>query len=168
MVAKKGELSALATSEKLSKTPKIKGKIAIVQNSDGNITIDRFSDDGATFDSDPPIPVGETWSNFLPATLYAKTPDEIETLIKIDCVTKQDEALYTRENSDHTEPKIYKYVICDVGLIDYKTATVYARKQAGKNVPPSRITGSTIARHPWLEIADFIRSAANTNKKSAS
>jgi len=168
MVAKKGELSALATSEKLGKSPTIKGKIAIVQNSDGNITIDRFSEDGATFDSDPSIPVGETWNNFLPATLYAKTPDEIETLIKIDCVTKKDEALYTKGDSEHAEPKIYEYVICDVALVDYKTATVFAKKQAGKNVPPSRITGSTIARHPWLEVAEFIRSAANTNKKSAS
>ncbi len=164
MVAKKGELAALATSEKLSKSPTLKGKIAIVRNSDGDISVDRFSEDGATFDSDPPFREGETWNNFLPAELYAKTPDEIETLIKIDCVTKKDEALYTRENSTQAEPKIYEYVICDVGLVDYKTATVYAKKRAGKNTPPSRITGSTIARHPWLEIADFIRSAANTNK----
>jgi hypothetical protein len=168
MVAKKGELAALATSEKLSKLATLKGKIAIVKNSDGDISVDRFSEDGATFDSDPPIPVGETWSNFLPAELYAKTPDEIETLVKIDCVTKKDEALYTRGDSTHAEPKIYEYVICDVGLVDYKTATVYAKKRAGKNTPPSRITGSTIARHPWREIAEFIRSAANTNKKSVS
>lgn len=168
MIAKKGELAALATSEKLSKLPTIKGKIAIVRNSDGDVVVDRFSEDGATFDSDPPIPVGETWSNFLPAELYAKTPDEIETLIKIDCVTKKDEALYTKGDSTTAEPKIYEYVICDVGLVDYKTATLFAKKRAGKNVPPSRITGSTIARHPWLEIAEFLRSAANTSKKSAS
>jgi hypothetical protein len=170
MIAKKGELAALATSEKLSNKPTIKGKIAIVRSSDGDIVVDRFAEDGSTFDSDPPIPEGETWNNFLPAALYARTPDEIETLIKIDCVTKKDEALYTRADSTQAEPKIYEYVICDIGLVDYKTATVFAKKRAGKNNPPSRITGSTIARHPWLEIAEFLRSAANTkansNKKS--
>lgn len=83
MIAKKEELAAITTAEKLSKRPAIKGKIAIVRNSDGDVTIDRFSEDGSAFYTDPTIP-GETYDNFLPAELYAKTPDEIETLIKIE------------------------------------------------------------------------------------
>lgn len=158
MIAKKGELAALPTSEKLTKTPAIKGKIAIVSNSDGDVTIDRFSEDGATFFDDPTI-AGETYNNFLPAELYAKTPDEIETLIKINCVTKQDEALYTNSNSLKDEPMFYKYVICDIGFVDYKTATLTARKQVGKNNPPKVINSRTVARHPWLEIVEYLNSA---------
>jgi hypothetical protein len=157
MVGKKAELSALPTSEKLSKNPAIKGRIAIVRNSDGDVVVDRFSEDGATFDTDPTIP-GETYNNFLPADLYAKTPDEIDTLIKINCVTKKDEALYTNSNSNKDEPMFYEYVICDIGLVDYKTSTLYARKQAGKNVAPKVINSRTVARHPWLEIVEYLTS----------
>lgn len=95
MVAKKDELALLPTAEKLGKTPVIKGKIAIVTNSDGTLYLDRFSQEGEAFFSDASIPV-ETSQNFLPADLYAKNPQEIETLIKIDCVTKKDQALYTK------------------------------------------------------------------------
>jgi hypothetical protein len=167
MVGNKAKLSALPTSEKLSKTPKVKGKIAIVRNSDRDVVIDRFSEDGATFDTDPTIP-GETYNNFLPAELYAKTPDEIDTLIKINCVTKKDEALYTNSNSMKDEPMFYEYVICDIGLIDYKTATLFAKKQAGKNVAPKVINSRTVARHPWVEIVQYLRSVANLDKTSAS
>lgn len=158
MVAKKKEWAALTTSEKLSKTPAIKGKIAIVRNSDGDVSIDRFSEDGAIFDTDAPIP-DETYSNFLPANLYAKTPDEIETLIKIDCVTKKDEALYTNSNSLKDEPRFYEYVICDIGFVDYRTATLIAKKRVGKNDPPKVLNNRTVARHPWREITEYLRSA---------
>ena len=168
MIAKKGELAALQpASEKLSKTPAIKGKIAIVSNSDGNISVDRFSEDGSAFYTDATIQ-GETYDNFLPVELYAKTPDEIETLIRIDCVTKKDEAIYTNSKNDKDEFKFYEYVICDIGFIDYKTATLTAKKQVGKNVAPTVINSRTVARHPWLEIIEYLKSATNTNKTSAS
>lgn len=167
MIAKKGELAALKTTEKLSKKPVIKGKIAIVRNSDGDVVIDRFAEDGSAFDTYPTIP-GETYNNFLPAELYAKSPDEIETLIRIDCVTKKDEALYTNSNSMKDEPMFYEYVICDIGLVDYKTATLYAKKQAGKNVAPKVINSRTVARHPWLEIVEYLKSVANVSKTSTS
>jgi len=166
MVAKKEELSKFATTEKLSKTPKIKGKIAIVRNSDGDIAIDRFSEDGATFDTTPTITV-ETFNNFLPAEIYAKTPDEIDTLIKIDCVTKKDEALYSDFNSNREEMKIYEYVICDVGIVDYKTATLIGKKQVGRNEPPRRIDSRTIARHPWNEISAYLATVSGRAKPTA-
>ena len=166
MVGKKEELAALKTTEKLSKKPAIKGKIAIVRNSDGDVTIDRFSEDGSAFDTYPTIP-GETYNNFLPAEIYARTPEEIDTLIKIHCVTKKDEALYTNSNSNNDELKFYEYVICEIGLVDYKTATLTARKQVGKNVPPTVINSRTVARHPWLEIVEFLKSAANVEKTNA-
>ena len=163
MVAKKNELLALPTSEKLSKKPSIKGKIAIVRNSDGDVALDRFSEDGATFDTYPTIP-GATWNNFFPADRYAKSPHEIETLIKINCVTKKDEALYSDMNSNREEMKIYEYIICDIGLVEYKTATLIAKKQVGKNVAPSRITSQTIARTPWLEIVEYLKSFPTGDK----
>ena len=161
MIAKKDELSALSTTEKLSKTPAIKGKIAIVANHDGAVSVDRFSEDGEAFFTDAPIPVASVvFNNFLPADLYAKTPDEIETLIKINCVTKKDEAMYSNSNSDRDEMKIYEYIICDIGFVNYKTATLTAKKQVGKNVPPRVIDKNTIAKTPWPDIVEFIRSAA--------
>ena len=163
MVARKGELSALPTTEKLSKKPAIKGKIAIVRNSDGDITIDRCAEDGSAFDSDPTIP-GETYNNFLPVELYAKTPEEIETLIKIDCVTKKNEALYSDLNSSREELKFYEYIICDIGIVDYKTATLTAKKQVGKSDPPKMIDSRTVARHPWLEIVEYLKLASNGAK----
>lgn len=163
MVAQKGELSALRTTEKLSKTPAIKGKIAIVRNSDGDITIDRFAEDGSTFDTDPTIP-GETYNNFLPVALYAKTPDEIDTLIKIDCVTNKKEALYSDLKSSKEELKFYEYILCDIGIVDYKTATLTARKQVGKSDPPRMIDSRTVARHPWLEIVEYLKLASSGAK----
>jgi hypothetical protein len=163
MIAKKDELAALPTSEKFSKTPAIKGKIAIVRKSDDDVTIDRFAEDGSAFDTDPTI-AGETYNNFLPAELYAKTPDEIDTLIKIICVTKKDEALYTNSNTSKDEPMFYEYVICDIGLVDYKTATLTAKKQVGKNVAPKVINSRTVARHPWLEIVEYLKTVTNTDK----
>lgn len=158
MVAKKDELALLATTEKLSKTPVIKGKIAIITNSDGKTYLDRFSQEGEAFFTDAPIPV-ETSQNFLPADLYAKSPEEIETLIKIDCVTKKDQALYTNSNSLKDEMMVYEYVICEIKFIDYKSATVVAKKEVGKNVPPKVINDRTISRHPWREISEYLRSA---------
>ena len=157
MAAKKDELALLPTTDKLSKTPAIRGKIAIVTNSDGTIYLDRFSQDGEAFFTDAPIPV-ETSQNFLPADLYAKSPDEIETLIKIDCVTKKDEALYTNSNLKE-EMMVYEYVICEIKFIDYKTATVVAKKEVGKNVPPKVINDRTISRNPYREICEYLRSA---------
>ena len=160
MAAKKDELALLPTTDKLSKTPAIKGKIAIVTNSDGKIYLDRFSEDGEAFFTDAPLPV-ETSRNFLPAALYAKSPDEIETLIKIDCVTKKDEALYTNSNLKE-EMMVYEYVICEIKFVDYKTATVVAKKEVGKNVPPKVINDRTISLNPWREICEYVRSAKTT------
>lgn len=166
MIAKKAELAALKPTEKLGKKPTIKGKIAIVRNSDGDIAIDRFAEDGSAFYTDPTITVN-TFNNFLPHELYAKTPEEIETLIRIDCVTKSDEAIYTNSRNDKDEPMIYKYVICDVGFIDYKTATLTAKKQVGKNEPPRVINNNTIARIPWDEINEYLNSATGATKAGA-
>ncbi len=158
MVAKKDELALLPTTEKLSKTPVINGKIAIITNSDGKIYLDRFSQEGELFFTDAPFPV-EASQNFLPADLYAKSPEEIQTLIRIDCVTRKDQALYTNSNSLKDEMMVYEYVICEIKFIDYKTATVIAKKDVGKNEPPKVINNRTISRHPWREISEYLRSA---------
>ncbi len=165
MIAKKNELAALPTIEKLSKEPEIKGKIVIVRNSNGTITLDRFHEDGSAFFSDLPV-AGETYTNFLPAELYAKQPEEIETLIKINCVTKKDSALYTNSNTLKDEMMEYDYQICDIAFVDYKTATVFAKKQVGKNEAPKVINKRTYGKTPGREIADYLQSIAAVDKSA--
>lgn len=166
MVGKKAELAAFPTSEKLSKKPAIKGKIAIVGTHDDLVLLDRFSEDGAIFYDDRPIP-SETFSNFLPPEIYAKNPNEIETLIKISCVSKTGSAQYSKLGESKEETMDYKYVICDIGLIDYKNATLVAKKQVGKNVAPTVINSRTIAKTPWADICEYLRSFPGAEKTSA-
>ena len=166
MVEKKAELATLPTSEKLSKKPAIKGKIAIVGTHDDLVLLDRFSEDGEIFYDDRPIP-GETYSNFLEPELYAKNPEEIETLIKINCVSKTDSAQYSKLGESKEETMDYKYIICDIGLIDYKNATLVAKKQVGKNVAPKVINSRTIPKTPWLDIVEYLRSFPGAEKTSS-
>lgn len=161
MIAKTDELAALATTEKLNPKPQIKGKIAIVKDNGGTISLDRFHESGEAFFTDLPV-AGEIYHHFLPPELYARNPDEIETLIKVICVTKKDSALYTNSNSLKDEMMDYDYVICDIALVDYKTATVFAKKQVGKNEAPKVINKNTTGHTPGREIADYLQSIAGT------
>lgn len=158
LMAKKDELASLPTTEKPNKKPVIKGKIVVVQNHNGTISLDRFSEDGSTFFADLPVQ-GEIYANFLHPDLYAKRPEEIETLIKINCVTKKGSALYTRSGSSKVEPMEYDYTVCDVSLVDYKTATVFGKKQLGKDEAPNIINKNTYGRTPGREIADYLQSS---------
>jgi hypothetical protein len=163
MIAKKDELAALPTTEKLSKMPSVKGKLVIVQNHNGTISLDRFSEKGETFFSEPPVQ-GEIYTSFLPAELYAKHPDEIETLVKVNCVTKKDSALYKNRETSKIETMYYDYTVCDIAFVDYKTATVIAKKQVGKNEPPNVLNKNSYGRTPGREIADYLGSITATNK----
>ena len=163
MMAKKEELAALPTTEKLNPKPQIKGKIAIVRDSNGSITLDRFHESGAAFYTELPV-AGEIYANFLPPELYAKKPEEIETLIKVNCATKKDSALYSSSGSSKVEEMEYDYVLCDIELIDYKTATVFAKKQVGKNEAPNLINKSTYGKTPGRDIADYLQSIAGVAK----
>ncbi len=163
MLAKQNELAALPTTEKLSKKPEIKGKIVIVRNSDGAISLDRFHESGEAFFTDMPV-AGEIYVHFLPPEFYAKKPEEIETLIKVNCATKKDTALYTASGSSKVEPMEYDYVLCDIELIDYKTATVFAKKQVGKNEAPNLINKRTYGKTPGREIADYLQAVAGVAK----
>lgn len=157
MLAKQNELAALPTTEKLAKKPEIKGKLVIVRNSNGAISLDRFHESGEAFFTDLPVQ-GEIYAHFLPPELYAKRPDEIETLIKVNCSTQKDTALYTKGDTSKVEPVEYEYQLCDIQIIDYKTATVIAKKQVGKNEAPNLINSRTYARTPGREIADYLQS----------
>lgn len=163
MMAKKDELAALPTTEKLSTKPEIKGKIAIVRTSGSTISLDRFHESGDFFFTELPV-AGEIYGNFLPPELYAKKPEEIETLIKVNCATKKDTALYTSSGSSKVEPMEYDYVLCDIELIDYKTATLFAKKQVGKNEAPTLINKSTYGKTPGRDVADYLQSMAGINK----
>lgn len=165
MIAKKDEWAALPTTEKLSKKPAIKGKLVIVQNHNGTISLDRFSEKGEAFFSDLPVQ-GEIYANFLPPELYAKHPDEIETLVKVNCVTKKDSALYKNRETDKIETMYYDYTLCDIAFVDYKTATVIAKTQVGKNEAPTLLNKNSYGRTPGREIADYLGSIAGTNKTS--
>jgi hypothetical protein len=167
MIAKKDELAALPTTEKLSKSPAIKGKLVLVTTHSGTVSLDRFSEKGEAFFSDPPV-AGEIYANFLPAELYAKNPEEIETLIKLNCDTKTDSALYTNTETNKDEVRNYNFVICDIDVIDYKTATVIAKTQIGKNEAPKVINKNTLPHTPGLQIAEYLRSIAGIKKTDAS
>ena len=163
MLAKKDELAALPTTEKLAKKPEIKGKLVLVWNSSGAISLDRFHESGEAFFTDLPVQ-GEIYAHFLPAEMYAKRPEEIETLIKVNCSTQKDTALYTKADTSKVEPMEYEYQLCDILIIDYKTATVIAKKQVGKNEAPNLINSRTYAKTPGREIADYLQSVAGVGK----
>lgn len=167
MLAKMNELAALPTTEKLSKKPEIKGKIALVSSNNGSVSLDRFHESGEAFFTDLPV-AGEIYAHFLPPDLYAKKPEEIETLIKVNCNTKKDTALYSSAGSSKVEPMEYDYVLCDIECIDYKTATVFAKKQVGKNEAPNLINKNTYGKTPGREIADYLQSIAGVAKPEVS
>lgn len=131
LVSKKEELANLqptgtpSLSEK--ETPKIKGKVVIVtKDADGEIKLDRFSDD-QTFSDEP----ASKFSPFYPTEVYAKNPEEIDTLIKIECRKFKGEDLYTYDSNSFGEMKEYTNTICNVFIIDYKTKTLLAKIQKG-------------------------------------
>ena len=75
-------------------------------------------------------------------------------------------ALPTSEKLTRTPTIKCKNVICDIGFVDYKTATLTAKKQAGKNEPPKVINSRTVARHPWLEIVNYLNGAKRAELKN--
>ena len=166
MLGKKDELATLPTTEKLAKKPEIKGKLVLVWSSNGVSSLDRFHESGEAFFTDMPVQ-GEIYAHFLPPDMYAKRPEEIETVIKVSCSTQKDTALYTKSDTSKVEPLEYEYQLCDIQIIDYKTATVVAKKHVGKNEAPTLINSKTYAKTPGREIADYLQSVAGVANTSA-
>lgn len=162
LIGKKEELANLVTTETLSSDAKLKGKIAIVvKDADGRITLDRFSRYGEFTDS------GEyTASALLPRDIYAKRPDEIETLIKIGCQKKKDSAHYAERNSPSSRADLQEYenIICDVEVVDYKTATVVAKREVGDTGAPVVLYGGAKdnPKFPGEQIKEFLISFQST------
>ncbi|MGI9069475.1 MAG: hypothetical protein ACR2HX_24105 [Pyrinomonadaceae bacterium] len=161
MLAKKDDLVNLKTSEKLGGEEKLKGKIAVVRkDKEAKVAmLDRFSYDGEFSSSSP----GEN-KEFLPAEIYARKPDEIETLIKIECRKVRDFGNYRQGGSSTTQSVEVFNVVCDVGVIDYKTATVFAKSTFGdRGAPGAIITGtSPNGEFPGKQIRDFLSGFPST------
>ncbi len=136
LLAKKSDLTNFqpnATSTPSDKQlPKIKGKVAIVtKDAKGTAELDRISEITG-FSS---LPASKS-KPYYPPEIYAKTPDEIDTLIKIECREFKGEANYQYNSNSPSENKEFTNVICDVSVIDYKTKALLTKNQIGDERPP--------------------------------
>ncbi len=136
LLTKKEELANFASIDDSSVSkngnPQIKGKVVIVKkDANGKLNLDRFYQDGEFSDS----PVNK-FDNFYPAAVYAKTPEEISTLIKIECREYKGKADYQYGSNSPSSYKEYVSTICNVSVIDYKTKTLLAKIQKGEEKPP--------------------------------
>lgn len=146
--------------EKLGLEERIKGKIAIVRKDKDapRASLDRFSGDGEFSTAEPGQSAG-----FLPPEMYAKRPDEIETLIKLQCHDDTTFGTYGQPGSYSGETHEFKNVVCDVSLIDYKKATLLAKHTFGDHSAPSTIVTGTNKNggFPGAEIQHYLMSLPN-------
>jgi hypothetical protein len=157
LVSKNEELASLEPKvEPPGKdAPKIKGKVAIViKEGDGQARLDRFDHKG-TFSE---APVG-TSSLFYPAEVYAKTPEEIDTLIKVVCRNHVGSDYYTTgKKGAGSDLQSYSKTICSVSVIDYRTKTLLDSVQKGNESAPGVITlGQPGETTVYKEIADYLK-----------
>lgn len=158
LLSKKEELAAFQPNGAPSgkETPKIKGKVAIVKKeSSGQAELDRFNWEGKFSDE----AVGDK-SRFYPPEVYAKNPEEIETLIKIECREHIGSDYYKANRSSSSELQEFRKTICDVSVIDYKTKTLLAKVQKGDESAPGAITlgeGGDSYYQVFKEIADYLK-----------
>lgn len=160
LVSKKEELANFQSTSTPSlsdkETPKIKGKVVIVKkDAAGQIEFDRFDKDGKF--SDAPV---SKLSPFYPPEVYAKKPEEIDTLIKMECREQKGSDLYKSKRSSVSELKEYINTICNVSLIDYKTKTLLAKYQSGSESAPTYLSDDDINDKSRVteEIADYLTS----------
>jgi hypothetical protein len=147
------------------KKPPIKGKVVIVKKmGSGPAFLDRFSN--GKFSEKP---AGSDMVDLLiyPPEVYAKTPEEISTLIKIECDQKKGSDYYKAINGNSpSQRQEYNKEVCDVSVIDYKTQTLLAKVRKGDNFSPSTITvgkngvgqESNGVTQVFKEISDYLNS----------
>ena len=156
LLSKKEELASFqpAGTPSDKETPKIKGKVVIVwKDSKGQIKLDRFNDNG-TF-SDAPV---NKFSPFYPPEVYAKNPEEIDTLIKIECREFKGRDIYSRNSNSFGDMKEFTNTICNVSVIDYKTKSLLAKSQKGDEDAPVVLDDGRYKAEVTEGIADYLKS----------
>ena len=140
--SKKEELANFQPSDYVpaysgDKKPPIKGKVVIVKKMNrGPAFLDRFSN--GEFSEKP---AGSDMVDLLiyPPEVYAKTPEEITTLIKIECDQKKGSDYYKAINGDSpSQRQEYTKEVCDVSVIDYQNQTLLAKVRKGDDLSPPR------------------------------
>jgi hypothetical protein len=133
----------------------IKGKVAIVtKEGDLPARLDRFDHKG-TFSEKP---VGSAMQYF-PPEVYARSPEEIDTLIKITCRTHVGSDYYTtgKKGAD-SELQSYSNLTCSVSIIDYRTKALLASVHKGSNSAPGVITlGQGGETTVYKEVGDYLK-----------
>ena len=158
ILAKKDELASFQpTVASLSNDPPvIHGKIAIVwRYSSGQTKLDRFYDDKKFFNS----PANDAHSPY-PSEVYAQTPKEIDTLIKIECRNYSGQAVYKSSDAPMSESGVertFNNTICDVFVIDYKTKTLLAKTTKGDEITPSVLNDAQYALEVKSSVLSYLR-----------
>jgi hypothetical protein len=156
ILAKKDELARFhPRRESLSDVPPvIKGKIAIVwRYATGRTKLDRFQDDKKFYKG----PANQ--HSPFPSEVYAQTPEEIDTLIKVECRRFSGQARYTSSNEPMGSPgtlMTFNNTICDVYVIDYKRKTLLAKTTYGDEITPSVLNDSQYAQEVSRRVLSYL------------
>lgn len=163
LLSKKEELAGFQPSSggALSgkETPKIKGKVVIVRKEAGApAELDCFNYEGKF--SEEPAGSGKA-SLFYPPEVYAKKPEEIDTLIKIECREDIGSDFYKANGTGSSQRLEYRKTFCDISVIDYQAKTLLAKVQKSSEAAPDVITpgeGGDGFYKVFKEIADYLKS----------
>lgn len=152
------KLGLMTTTTNLDSTKRISGKIAVVNRkyvfTDDYYT-ELFSPFFDKFESDDEL---KNWG--IDKTKIATKPDEIETLVRITC--KKGKKIGTFRSPDKTKTVPGYGMDCDVEVIDYKAAEVFAKKSFSNNEMPATASiddddkDHTVLQ-PYREIHSYIK-----------
>lgn len=161
MQDKANSLGAMTAEVKLDPTAAIKGKIAIVDHwqTDEITQPEDFRIEGFTqyFDGIAKGNVLDGWG-LTPDTVATK-PDEIETVVRINCM--RGARIGTFRAPKHVPVPSYRSE-CLIDMIDYKTATIFARESFfNSEIDPSThllpIDREVVASPPYENIMAYVK-----------
>lgn len=156
MSEKANEIGKTPTTVKLNSRTPINGKLAIVNQKysfSEDFYIEGFNASGSDFALDYDL---DRWG--IKRDEIAGKPDEIDTLVRISCKRGKKIGEYT--SGGKSIPAIS--LICEVELIDYKTAVVFAKRTFTNNDLFDTITTSTTQKEyvnlqPDEEIGKYLK-----------
>lgn len=150
------EIGNTPTTVALDSKAAIRGKIAIVNRKydfTEDFYIEGFNAYGTAFATDYDL---DRWG--IKKEEIAATPDEIDTLVRIKCKRGKKIGQY---GSGGTSIPAYA-IVCDVALIDFKSAVVFAQKTFTNSEMMDSITASStkkedVALQPVAEIGKYLK-----------
>lgn len=159
MEDKANDLGRTKTTVKLDSKASIKGKVAVVAKKyefTPDYEIEGFNVYKTDFDSEYSL---DRYA--LTKERMAVKPEEIETLVHINCNQGKSIGRYTSPTGDKSVPAYS--MVCKVSIIDYKTLTTVAQKTVENKTlePKARIdTDDTkyVNLAPWDEIEKYLKS----------